>query len=322
MADPAAVYCSNLGYSYQTVTNNEGQNGACVFPDGSSCDAWNFLEGKCGQSYSYCAKQGYGVTTKADGGDGLSREYGVCVQGQQEIGPVTELMGLSEKATKGTFSTDQSPLAGAEAPSAPPTASSAPSSFDWRNYNGQNWMTSVKDQGGCGSCWAFSAVGAAEPAFNIAANNPNLDLNLSEEYLVSDCHSYWGAQTCCGGWNDVALSFMTDNGIPDEACMPYVDASSCSCNNGCDPNCTYRTGASCSDATCSNRCSDWSSRLTRLSATGPVSAGSIKDTLVQKGPLSVCFGYGSEFGGILRRERRLQVQQRHRHESLRGPCWI
>jgi putative hemolysin len=63
MADPAAVYCNDLGYTYQTVTKSAEQNGACVFPDGSSCDAWDFLEGKCGQGYSYCAKQGYGVTT-------------------------------------------------------------------------------------------------------------------------------------------------------------------------------------------------------------------------------------------------------------------
>ena len=148
MADPAAVYCGNLGYTYQTVTNSEGQNGACVFPDGSSCDAWDFLEGKCGQSYSYCAKQGYGVATKTDGGDGLSREYGVCVQGQQEIGPVAELMGLSEKATKGMVTRSAEPTSsGAEAPAHLPPPRPAPSSFDWRNYNGQNWMTSVKDQG-------------------------------------------------------------------------------------------------------------------------------------------------------------------------------
>ncbi|GAH20436.1 unnamed protein product, partial [marine sediment metagenome] len=35
------------------------QYGVCLFPDGSECDAWSFLKGKCGKAYSYCAKKGY-----------------------------------------------------------------------------------------------------------------------------------------------------------------------------------------------------------------------------------------------------------------------
>jgi len=297
MADPSAVYCHELGYEFQIVDGAGGQYGVCVFPDGSSCDAWRFLEGTCGQGYSYCAKQGYDLITKTDGRDPLSRAYSVCVQDQKEIGPVTELMRLSEKATTGAFSAEQSPRAPAEGPSAEPEAPSAPPSFDWRNHNGQNWMTSVKDQGSCGSCWAYSAVGIVEPVYNISTNNPNLDLDLSEEYLVSDCHSYAGADNCCWGWNNAALNFIRDSGISDEACFPYVDASSCTCSASCDTNCTYRTAGACSDATCSNRCADWASRLTRIQATGYVAPGSIKDKLVEKGPLSVCLGVGSEYGG-------------------------
>jgi putative hemolysin len=301
MADPAAVYCSELGYSYELVNTSEGQHGICVFPDGSRCDAWRFLEGTCGQGHSYCAKHGYDLITKTDGRDPLSRAYSVCVQGQREIGSVTELMRLSERATRGSARPEQRPGPTAEGPSTEAQPPSAPASFDWRNYNGQNWMTSVKDQGGCGSCWAFSAVGIVEPVYNISTNNPNLDLDLSEEYLVSDCHGYLGYDNCCGGWNDSALDFIRDSGISDEACFPYVDGSSCSCGETCDTNCTYRTGSSCSDATCSTpyRCADWASRLTRIQATGPVAASvsSIKDKLVEKGPLSVCFGYGSDFGG-------------------------
>jgi len=294
MADPAAVYCRELGYAYEIVDTSEGQHGVCILSDNSSCDAWGFLQGTCGQGYSYCAKQGYGLITKTDGRNPLSREYSVCVQGQEEIGPVTELMRLSEKATRGSVPAEQSPRPPAEA-----EAPSAPASFDWRSYSGQDWMTSVKDQGGCGSCWAFSAVGAAEPAYNISTGNPDLDLDLSEEYLVSDCHGYLGYDNCCGGWNDVALKFIRDRGISDEACFPYVDGLSCTCGAICSFNCTYRTSGKCSDTTCSNRCANWASRLTRIQATGPVNASvsSIKDKLVEKGPLSVCFGFGSEYGG-------------------------
>jgi putative hemolysin len=109
MADPAAVYCDELGYEFQIVDGAKGQYGVCVLPDGSSCDAWRFLEGTCGQGYSYCAKQGYDIITKTDGKNSLSRAYSVCVQGQQEIGPVTELMRLSEKATRGSSHAEQRP---------------------------------------------------------------------------------------------------------------------------------------------------------------------------------------------------------------------
>ena len=205
-ADPAAVYCHELGYEYKIVDTDEGWHGICGFPDGSRCDAWRFLEGKCGQSHSYCARRGYDLLTKTDGRNPFSRAYSVCVHDKEEIGPVTELMGLSEKATRGSVPAEQSPSSPEEAV----PLVGLPSSFDWRNYGGHNWMTSVKDQGGCGSCWAFSAVGVVEAVYNIGWNDPNLDLDLSEEYLVSDCLSNG---TCCGGWMGTASASSGTTGF-------------------------------------------------------------------------------------------------------------
>lgn len=295
MANPAAIYCAQLGYEYRIVDRTDGQHGVCVFPDGSECDEWGFLAGKCGQGYSYCARQGYGLTTKTDGKNPFSTEYSVCVRDQEEIGTVTELMRLSEKASTGSRPVEQIP----SPPERGGSIEAVPASFDWRNKDGKDWMTSVKDQGICGSCWAFSAVGTVEAIYNIELNNSNLDLDLSEEYLVSDC--YAADFGCCGGRHDGALGFIRIQGIPDEACLPYVDGgeTGCTCPGGaCDSIlCTYYTGGSCSDRTCSDRCSDWQTRLRRISATRATSGNEIKQDIVYIGPLSAAMGIGDPYGG-------------------------
>jgi uncharacterized protein len=63
LANPASVYCQGLGYQEETRTNDSGQYGVCIFPDGSECDSWDFLAGRCGADKSYCAKQGYTLKT-------------------------------------------------------------------------------------------------------------------------------------------------------------------------------------------------------------------------------------------------------------------
>jgi hypothetical protein len=102
---------------------------------------------------------------------------------------------------------------------------------------------------------------------------------------------------CCGGSYEDGFEFVRDSGIPDEACMAYVDGTGCSCASSCDVSCTYRSTGSCSDATCSDRCSDWQSRLVSIDASAPVPSGQMKEYLVSEGPLSVAMGVGSGYGG-------------------------
>ena len=97
-----------------------------------------------------------------------------------------------------------------------------PDTFDWRELGG---CTPIKDQDGCGSCWAFSAVGPLE--CNILIKD-NITVDLSEQWLVS-CTN---AGSCSGGWPSEACNyFKCDEGYQDpcgdsgavlEEDFPYV----------------------------------------------------------------------------------------------------
>jgi len=97
--------------------------------------------------------------------------------------------------------------------------------FNWCNKDDTNWMTPVKNQGMCGSCWAFSALGVVEAVINIQFNDSDRNIDLSEQHLVSDCCS---AGSCRGGWPDQALKYVRDEGVPEESCSQYTGGD-CAC---------------------------------------------------------------------------------------------
>jgi len=102
-----------------------------------------------------------------------------------------------------------------------------PSAFSWGNYQGYNWLSTPKNQGLCGSCWAFSMAGSYEARKRIVENQPALAIDLSEQHMVS-C---W-AGDCAGGGTTAHFNKLRDEGVPDEACFPYV-ASAVACSLGC-----------------------------------------------------------------------------------------
>ena len=90
-----------------------------------------------------------------------------------------------------------------------------PPAFDWRS---QSKVTTVRDQGNCGSCWAFGTVGAFESSLLI---NSSLTTDLSEQYLVSCNTNGW---SCSGGW--WAHDYHVAPGAVAETAFPYTASNS------------------------------------------------------------------------------------------------
>ena len=139
-----------------------------------------------------------------------------------------------------------------------------PSSFDWRNKDGKDWMTPIGSQGRCGSCWAFSVSGIIEACYNIYSSNSNLNIDVSEQHVVSSCCN---VGDCGGGWPDWVLRYVRDTGVPDEACFPYIRRDS-----ACTP------------------CADWEDRVYKIESYAAVNhtKDSYKQAIMDYGPISVC----------------------------------
>jgi len=89
------------------------------------------------------------------------------------------------------------------------------------NWAANGAVLPPKDQGQCGSCWAFSTTGSVEALNFIYTKNL---ISLSEQNLM-DCSTKYGNNGCNGGWMDSAFRYIIDNnGIDTESSYPYQTA--------------------------------------------------------------------------------------------------
>ena len=150
----------------------------------------------------------------------------------------------------------------------------APSAYDLRNVNGQNFITPIKDQGNCGSCVAFGTCAAIEGTYHRQQNNPNLQIDLSEAQLFY-CHGRAQGRNCTNGWiPNQALATCQDPGIADEACYPYTAG----------------------DQNCSHLCADWRNRVVQVTGFHAItSTAQMKEWISTRGPLTAYFVVYNDF---------------------------
>jgi hypothetical protein len=196
------------------------------------------------------------------------------------IGEKRKLLGLKEGPPQNLSST-------------PKAVKSATTStmkyFDWTTAHGKNYITPIRDQDGCGSCWAHAAVAVLEGKIDAYYNDPNPNLNLSEQDLVSCANpnqGLFGGGGCSGATveqiEQIFSNYFQTTGLTTESYFPYT----------------------ASDEPCSDKHSGWQSEAWKIDSykSVPLTTDGIKNAVVTQGPVEVGMAVYDDFfaysGGI------------------------
>lgn len=189
------------------------------------------------------------------------------------------LTHLSKAEARRMMGLQNTPSAEVEfvAPTNAKVRASYPAVVDWRNKDGKNWVSPILNQGNCGSCVAFAAIGVLETQVNISSVLPGLNPRFSPQQLFA-C----GGGKCERGWYpQAAASHLMRKGVVDEACMPYI------------------SGATGEDVSCKSTCANASQRTFKISDYNSPTA-SIKNidavkAALQKGPVMTTLSVYEDF---------------------------
>jgi hypothetical protein len=162
--------------------------------------------------------------------------------------------------------------------------------FSWTTWRGMNWMTSVKDQAACGSCYAESPTGTLEAKYNIEQGSLK-NLNTAEQVFVSPCFLP-DPGSCLGGSRGEVLNDIRDHGVPDESVMPYQSTACVHKDSAGHLVCNAGIGAHCSVPNSCNMGALAPDHVWKVTSFGSSSGtvSHVKQELLCKGPLSVCSG--------------------------------
>jgi len=149
---------------------------------------------------------------------------------------------------------------------------STPTNFDWRDADGIDWTTPVRNQLSCGSCVAFGTISALEAVVQIELGQ-QLDIDLSEAHLF-----YCGGGTCSQGWTISGAVYQLENvGVAEEDCFPYTPRQT----------------------DCEHVCSDWQEQAIKIMDGRRVLSSNnitaVQQALIDYGPLVTSFTVYKDF---------------------------
>lgn len=109
-----------------------------------------------------------------------------------------------------------------------------PTQMDWRNKDGVNYVGTVDDQGGCGSCYSFASMGLLESRVRIETNMQQQP-KFSEQEMITCGKDKTYNQGCVGGFAfQNAGRYASSFGVVEESCAPYNPANrTCPDTTGC-----------------------------------------------------------------------------------------